>query len=112
MRLLHTSHMRLHAIVAQIQPPPATVLVVLSCTFSIQPPWWESPVTTTPAQHIWCPAVPAVPRRDSSRRLKAFGCFRCITKGFIAPDTQIAVSLSWGYGRRGMWLRCIPHTAM
>ena len=50
--LLHSSRMRLHAIVAQIQPPPATVSVVLSYTFSIQYPWWESPVTTTPAQHI------------------------------------------------------------
>jgi len=98
MRILHTSHMRLHAVVARIQPPPATVSVVLSCTFSIQPPWWESPVTTTPAQHIWFPAVPAVPRRDSSRRLKAFGCFRHITEGFIAPDAQVAVSLSWGCG--------------
>ena len=50
--LLHSSRMHLHAIVAQIQPPPATVSVVLSYTFSIQYPWWESPVTTTPAQHI------------------------------------------------------------
>ena len=45
-------HVRPHAAVARIQPPPATVSVMLSCTFSIQYPWWEAPVTTTPAQHI------------------------------------------------------------
>jgi len=99
--LLHSSRMHLHAVVIQIQPLPATVSVVLSCTFSIQYPWWEAPVTTTPAQHIWCPTVSAVPRRDSSRRLKASGCFRCITEGFIAPETQGAVSLSWGCGDAG-----------
>ena len=34
--------------------------------------------------------------------LKIFRYFRCITEGFIAPDTQGAVSLSWGYGKQGV----------
>jgi len=45
--------------------------------------------------------IPSRPCGSATGQLKAFGCFRCITEGFIAPDTQVAVSLSWGCGEAG-----------